>query len=356
MGLGSRVQALRSLVIRLLPVGTVIGLVAAGVLAAVLVAPGSLAIDLLFVPVVLGSFSLTLFVLKMWRGERIEEVFLIHRSGLLLTHFSRTIKPEKDRDMIVAMLTALQSFIQETFVKSPTWGLREMDFGEGKLILCRGGMSSLAVLVHGRTPPGLSRCVRRTLANVEATYGEAILEWDGLAEDMAGADDVIAKGLFGGIVRPFLARVRAGLLRIVRSVLHVEELPAEENPTMVPSISVQVDGLYPQEAARALLEQPEIWSVKRQYRALMVTALQQVEEGSFSLPALANIYMTIAMQRNPGPGSHDWWDRVLRTVREVLKSWPWEPSSQSWVVSRNSYRAGDGSRSTEPIRLDPQLR
>ncbi len=352
MGPVARVQAFRSLVIRLLTVSAGLALMVAAVLGTILAAAASLAIDLLFVPVLLGSFSLTLFLLTMWRGDRIEEVFLIHRSGLLLTHFSRTIKPEKDRDMIVAMLTALQSFVQETFVKSPAWGLREMDFGEGKLILCRGGLSSLAVLVHGRTPPGLFRRVRRTLANVEARYGEAILEWDGLAEDVSGADDVIEKGLFGGVLRPFLATIRSALLRLTKSVLRSEA----PQPIESPGVSVLVDGLYPQQSARALLVRPELWAVKRQHRPLMVTALQQVEDGSFSLPALANIYMTIAMQRNPGPRSHEWWDLVLRTVREVLKSWPWDPSSQSWVVGRAEQRSADRADATESIRLDARLR
>src|SRR5207245_10108205 len=88
----------------------------------------------------------------------------------------------------------------------------------GKTGVCRGGVGSLAVLVDGRRAPiGLSRRVKRTLATVEGTFGEAILEWDGLAEDMAGADRLIAKGLFVGVYGFLEAAIRSTILRPIRS-------------------------------------------------------------------------------------------------------------------------------------------
>ena len=328
MAQGPRGRGFRSLIARFVAVAGLVVLMVAATLAAVLGAAASLADDLLFIPVVVGSFSITLFLVLFWRGDGIEEVFLIHRSGLLLTHFSRTLKPERDRDMLVAMLTALQSFVQETFASGPAWGLREMDFGEGRMILCRGGLSSLAVLVHGTAPRGLSRRVTRTLESVEERFGQAILNWDGLSEELAGADELIEKALFAGTLKPIWARFRAAISRVANIWRPAKVQEAE----LVDQVRVQVSNAGSQESASTLLQRAELWSVKRQYRPLMVTALQQIEEGAFSLPALANIYMTIAMQRDPGPRSRDWWDLVMRTVRDVLRSWPWDPSSQSWVA------------------------
>ena len=333
---GTEGQALLSLPIRAIAISAILTFVAATIGAVIIGASSTLGVDLLYVPPVLGGLLMVMAPVLIRRGDGIEEVFLIHRSGLLLTHFSKTIKPEKDRDLLVAMLTAVQSFVHEAFTRGPGGELREMDFGEGKLVLCRGEMSSLAVLVHGRrTPIGLSRRVKRTLATVEGTFGEAILEWDGLAEDMAGADHLIAKGLFVGVYGFLEAAIRSTILRPIRSsitgVWALIRPTRGPEPMPAPEVHLYLSEPDARAAARALLERQELWTVGRQYRALMVTALQQIEEGSFSLPALANIYMTVAMQRDPGPKSYDWWNLVMRTARDVLRTWRWDPSSQAWV-------------------------
>ncbi len=140
--------------------------------------------------------GLLLFFLLLPRG-RVDEAFLVDYGGTLVAHFSRTIKPDKDRQLVAAMLTAVQAFIRDAFATAKEGELRHMDFGERKLFIGRGKQAYLAVVVRGRTPLGLRRNMTESLRSIEAAYGEALAHWSGSMAAVAGADEMLSKGLFG---------------------------------------------------------------------------------------------------------------------------------------------------------------
>ncbi|HLE45539.1 MAG TPA: hypothetical protein VI915_00910, partial [Thermoplasmata archaeon] len=49
------------------------------------------------------------------RGTLIEDIFLLHRSGLLLKHYTRRLRPNVDSDVLSGMLVAVQDFIKDSF-------------------------------------------------------------------------------------------------------------------------------------------------------------------------------------------------------------------------------------------------
>ena len=71
----------------------------------------------LWIPFALGLlFGIPVLVALVARPKgRVEEVFLVSQGGTLISHFSRTLKPHGDRDILAAMLTAVQSFIRDSF-------------------------------------------------------------------------------------------------------------------------------------------------------------------------------------------------------------------------------------------------
>lgn len=259
----------------------------------------------------------------------VDEVFLVHDSGLLLVHFSKTLRPEKDRDVLVGMLTVVQTFVKDAFSKGPGAGLREMDFGDRKLLICKGSYGYLAVLIQGRAPLGMARRMRAAIAEVEGTYRQAIAGWDGSTDALSGADDILVAILLAGRLKQLRKDVRT-VVRRVRAWF------APRHPAAAPAPSApgrRATATDPRESARALLRRPELQSFRPEYRDMMSAALQQIEEGRFRLTGLANVYMTMAMQKSPQAAVIGWWNLVLRTVREVLWTWPWTPASQAWVLN-----------------------
>ncbi len=275
----------------------------------------------------LSILAVLVVVLGLSRPEGVEEVFLVHDSGLLLVHFSKTVRPEKDRDIVVGMLTAVQGFIKEAFSKSSLDDLRMMDFGDRKILIRKGTHSYLALVVRGRTPFGLPGRMKRTLEHVERTYREAIEKWNGSADGIAGADDLLLAGLLGDELHQVATQIRVGAARLLR-LLTMQRITAD--PKVPHARSTRTD---PRVSARKLLARPELEEFKPEYRDMMKTALQELTDGRFTLAGLGNLYMTMAMQKSPRSGAVGWWELMLRTVREALRTWPWDPEIQAWVMT-----------------------
>ncbi len=274
----------------------------------------------------LSVFSVLIVVLALSRPEGVEEVFLVHDSGLLLVHFSTTVRPDKDRDIVIGMLTAVQDFIREALAKDKDGGLKMMDFGDQRILICKGTYSYLAVLLRGRFPLGLAKRMRRTLEAVEGTYREAIEKWNGSADGLAGADDLLLEGLLGDELRQLAVQVRLIVAKVLR-FLTGQRIRAE--PRIPPARTTRTD---PRVSARRLLERPELAEFRVEYRDMMHAALTEILDGRFTLAGMGNLYMTMAMQKSPRSSAVGWWELMLRTVREVLRTWPWDPDAQAWVM------------------------
>lgn len=129
---------------------------------------------------------------------RLDEVFLVGYSGILLAHLSNTIKSERDRDLVTGMLTAVQDFIRESFQGTKEGEeLRRMDFGARTIIIRRGGHSYLAAIVRGRAPFGLNRKMVETLRKLEAKYTDSLLNGTVDGRLLDGAGELLSQELLG---------------------------------------------------------------------------------------------------------------------------------------------------------------
>ena len=282
------------------------------------------------VAVATSIFAALLASLALRNRDVVDEVFLVHPSGLLLVHLSRSLKSEKDRDVLAGMLTAVQSFILEAFAKGPSRELRQMDFGNRKILLRKGSHSYLAVIVRGRRPAVFTLRMRRALGKVERAYWHVIATWDGGSGGLEGADDLLRRELMDASLRTLARDVVDTAVDGVTSRLVSlwQRRRAQEKPTP------ERDPRSPRERAAELLDRPEAHDIQVSRRELLVTALRQIEEGRFTLVGATNVYLALAMQRSPRSSVAGWWDEVLRTVRDVLRTWPWDPATQAWVESR----------------------
>ena len=286
------------------------------------------------------------FVLLALRNrDSVDEVFLVHQSGLLMVHLSKSLKAEKDRDVLVGMLTAVQSFILEAFAKGPSRELRQMDFGKRRILLRKGSYSYLAVIVRGRRPAAFTHRMRRALGKVERAYWRVIASWDGRSEGLEGADDLLRQELMDASLRTLawdvIDTVVDGVTRRLVSLWQHLRAQDQEKP--------EGDLRSPRERAAELLERPEARDMHASYHGLIVAALAQIEEGRFTLAGATNVYLALVVQRSPPSSVAGWWDEVLLTVRDVLRTWPWDPPTQAWVEGRAppTFDGSSGVRSDE---------
>lgn len=293
--------------------------------------PPDLAFQVLLVSVVVAVgasiFAIPVVWLALRNRDAVDEVFLVHLSGLLLVHLSKSLKAEKDRDVLVGMLTAVQSFILEAFAKGPSRELRQMDFGKRKILICKGSHSYLAVIVRGRRPAVFTHRIRRALVKVEGAYWRVIATWDGRSESLEGVDDLLRRELMDVRLRTMARDVIDTLVDGVtlRIVAWWQRRQAPDQDIL------DVDLRGPRERAAELLQRPETLDLPANARELIETALEQIEEGHYTLAGVTNVYLALALQKSPQSTVAGWWDDVLLTVRTVLGTWPWDPATQAWV-------------------------
>ena len=130
-------------------------------------------------------------------GLRVQQLFLLHRSGLLLKHFSLRWPRASDPDILGAMLTVVRTYLEKAV--DPSAGpLRQICFGGRDILFAKGAFATLAAVV-GKGDSGLFfRKAPRFLANLEAHGGTALANWDGVADrlgDVEGSFRTFTKDL-----------------------------------------------------------------------------------------------------------------------------------------------------------------
>ena len=146
------------------------------ILAAVLIAP------------VLGEGNLT-----------IDEVFLVHRSGILIQHLSRGPGLRKDDDLVASMFVAIQEFVRDSFDTKAT--LDELSFAGRKAAVLRGHHVVLAALVSRGNPRYLFPQMKAVERALEKAHGPALVDWDGRVAGLDQTGTILESFLSGGFRR-----------------------------------------------------------------------------------------------------------------------------------------------------------
>ena len=123
---------------------------------------------------------------------RIDELFLLHRSGELIRHHSRSLRADVDSDVLSAMLVAVQNFVKESF-NFRAGDLEELKFGNQKIMLIHGEHVILAAVIAGPFPQRLVPGMRSALEEVETRFGSSLDDWSGMTEDLPKIDDILSK-------------------------------------------------------------------------------------------------------------------------------------------------------------------
>jgi hypothetical protein len=154
--------------------------------------PPGLEVLLLWVAVLVALFLLFLLLgyldLLPHRRSSIDDVFLLHRSGILICHYSTTLRPDVDSDIASGMLVAVRNFVADT-LRSKDGSLQELKYGDYRIHMAHGRNAILVVFTRGHHMKGLQSRMSDILDNIEAAYGSVIESWSGRSEDLKGVEE-----------------------------------------------------------------------------------------------------------------------------------------------------------------------
>jgi len=120
-------------------------------------------------------------------GVKIDQLFLLHDSGMLIRHYSNGKGLQRDSDIMSGMLIILQEFVRDSF-NDPRGSLEEVRFGEQRVLMARGRHSIMAALVTGKRLNGLPGRLQRSVAGFEDTHMDALNGWNGNLDTLDSAD------------------------------------------------------------------------------------------------------------------------------------------------------------------------
>jgi uncharacterized repeat protein (TIGR01451 family) len=142
---------------------------------------------------VVGSVSAgATFVVLNRKKSAIDEVFFLHRSGELIKHYTRRMKPDVDSDILSGMLVAVQDFVSDTF-KFRKGELNHLKFGEYRIAIIRSEHAILAAVTEGPEAKKLETQLKAVSKEIEEKLGDDIADWSGIPEELDAADAIIKK-------------------------------------------------------------------------------------------------------------------------------------------------------------------
>ncbi len=116
---------------------------------------------------------------KLRAAFKIEEAFLIYEDGRLIAHNSRRLKPERDKDIMTGMLTAVQSFVTDTFIDEERGTLDELKYGNLSILVEGSGRVNLACIISGEDSPVLRKGMQNIVSYISQHYRPVLEGWDG---------------------------------------------------------------------------------------------------------------------------------------------------------------------------------
>lgn len=127
------------------------------------------------------------------RRARLDELYLMHDSGMLIRHWSRSNGVAHDSDILSGMLIVLQEFVRDTWRSShqdEDAPLEQLRFGGQRVILARGEHSVLAAVVEGRYLNGLPAKLQRTVQEFEQSNADRLADWNGNVDIFPAVDRI----------------------------------------------------------------------------------------------------------------------------------------------------------------------
>ena len=154
--------------------------------------PAGLEVLLLWIAVLTALFLLFLLLGYMdvlpHRRSSIDDVFLLHNSGILICHYSTTLRPDVDSDIASGMLMAVRNFVADA-LRSKNGSLQELKYGDYRIRMVHGQHSILVVFTRGSHTKGLEARMKDVLGNIESAFESVLESWSGRTDEFKGVEE-----------------------------------------------------------------------------------------------------------------------------------------------------------------------
>jgi hypothetical protein len=120
----------------------------------------------------------------------VDEAFVIHNDGRMISHSTRRLKPGMDDQVLSGMFTAIQDFVKESFKDITSFTLRKIEFGDKSVLIEKGRNVYLAVILHGHASKKVAAKMQRAVDEIESKFGQHLKGWDGDLEKLRGVNDI----------------------------------------------------------------------------------------------------------------------------------------------------------------------
>lgn len=135
------------------------------------------------------------FTVKPVRSA-ISELFIMTKGGLLLRHYSDTLRTDLDRDALSGMLVAVQQFVQQTLA-SHSGSLNELRYGQHNILFFQATHTVAAAVAKDGDAEAVRYQLLDALQDFEDRYGKTLESWDGNVNAFPGIDDCFERIIKG---------------------------------------------------------------------------------------------------------------------------------------------------------------
>ncbi|MEK6803151.1 MAG: OmpA family protein [Nitrospirota bacterium] len=127
---------------------------------------------------------------------RVEQVFLIHaQTGLLLAHAAGDAVAVQDETLVSGMLSAIRSFVQDSFGATPDQALNTLQVGDLTVWIEQGPSAILAAVIRGTPPETFHVHLQDTLNRIHAEHFDALTRFSGDAAPFTGTTPLLEECL-----------------------------------------------------------------------------------------------------------------------------------------------------------------
>jgi predicted regulator of Ras-like GTPase activity (Roadblock/LC7/MglB family) len=126
----------------------------------------------------------------------ISELFIMTKGGLLLRHYSDTLRTDLDRDALSGMLVAVQDFVKVTLA-SKSGSLSQLRYGDESIYFFQANYTVAAVVARDGNAETVRYQVLDALQDFEDRHGQTLATWNGDVNAFPGIDDCFDRILKG---------------------------------------------------------------------------------------------------------------------------------------------------------------
>jgi len=152
-----------------------------------------------FIGLAAALTAINIFGLFMvWRSTPtiVDEVFLMTPTGMLLKHYTRRLRPDQDEDILAGMLSAVQTFIKESFDEAGG-KLNEIRFENYDIVISHSKNVVIAAIISTKKPEKLRTQLQSATNDIETQFGEKLSHWNGDKAELGDVDVLMKKFLAG---------------------------------------------------------------------------------------------------------------------------------------------------------------